>query len=107
MSNNIVIPTFTNSDGIMFIECKACKEYKPEADFFRNNKRTIGRDSECKICKKIHMENNPINNNSRIDNNNLYQWEVDMAKQILVGLGYDITDPSNPVYKQFNKRHGF
>lgn len=84
-----------------------CEEYKPETDFFRNNKRSIGRDSECKLCKKIFMKNNPINNNSRIDNNNLYEWEVEMARQVLKQLGYTLDEPNNPVYKQFNKRHGF
>jgi len=107
MSNNIVIPTFTNPDGIMYIRCKMCEEYKPETDFFKNNKRLIGRDSSCKLCKKLFIQNNPINDNARIEHNKLYDWEVDMARHILKQLGYTLDNPDNPVHQQFNKRHGF
>ena len=65
-----------------------------------NNKD--GRRNICRACEKEKW--NGGNKWHGLEDSKLPQDEIEMARHVLLTLGYELDNPENPVYLQFNER---
>ena len=88
--------------------CNICKKVLPIEEFVRNHMyRNTGYTKRCKPCarryEKIKKENEDNPNISPLDYCNDPDAKRD-AEVVLRGLGYELYNPDNPVWKQFEER---
>jgi len=81
--------------------CKNCNTEKPYTDYFKAKSNSDGYMCVCKECQYKRVHNN-MKLEDYIGKN--YKDIIKQTKIILTNLGYDINNPNNPVYRQFNRR---
>jgi hypothetical protein len=90
--NNSHLVSFV--DGEMYITCRVCGETKPEDYFDKNKNNKFGRTYACRVC--IQM-----NDKGTITLENADERYASGAREILIGMGYDI---SKDIHTQFLQR---
>ena len=78
--------------------CPRCKITKPEYDYHRRSASADGLDTYCKSCRNGELRT-PTTLESCQD-----EFVKVGAEKVLTNLGYEIYNPDNPVYRQFNER---
>ena len=81
-------------DDKYYITCRICGEEKIEDEFHNNKNNAIGRAYACKKCLNPTFK-------KRIGLNEANDGNASLAKEILIGMGYDI---EKDIYPQFIKR---
>ena len=74
--------------------CKKCNKFKPFSDFYQHKNNRDGFHTKCKPCSLIELRRT-----SGFQHNN--QKEIEIAKELLEKLGYDL---SKPIHPQFMER---
>ena len=77
-----------------YITCRICGEEKIEDEFHRNQNNAIGKAYACKRCI-----NPSFKRNIGLDDAN--EHDASIAKEILIGMGYDI---EKNIHTQFLER---
>ena len=83
-----------NLDGKI---CNKCNEFKTYSEFYKHRNNKDGYVRRCKPCALLE-----IKKKSGFDHEN--QREVELAKELLLKLGYDLDKPIN---EQFEERFIF
>jgi len=79
--------------------CPICGEYKPESEFYKNNRTKWGVDRNCKDhYKKVNKDKET----DYLKFNNIKQTDFDSAIRLLQSLGYDTKEN---VHQQFMEKH--
>ena len=78
--------------------CPRCEIIRPLGEYYVRNVAANGRDTYCKICR--------LKERSKATSLETTQDEFvkEGAEKVLTNLGYEIYNPENPVYLQFNER---
>ena len=71
--------------------CSRCKKFKPYTEFYRHRNNKDGYIVKCKPCTLIETRKT---SGFQHQNKN----EVDIAKELLEKLGYDLTKPIHPQF---------
>ena len=78
-------------------KCNKCNINKSFDDFHRRSASPDGYDATCRECRKMYSKSpgqlKDADEKFRIP-----------AEEILTDMGFELYNPDNPVYKQFNKR---
>lgn len=81
--------------------CNFCNIEKPYTEYFKAKSNADGYMSVCKKCQLFR-----VNNKMKLED---YKGKgrdelIKETKIVLSNLGYEVDNPDNPVYKQFNRR---
>jgi hypothetical protein len=81
--------------------CTICGQYRPEKDFYKDNKSSWGKSSRCKrhFTKK---DKDDDGDNAHLKFSKISESDFIGARKLLQKLGYDT---SQNVAEQFNKKH--
>jgi hypothetical protein len=90
--NNSHLVSF--QDGQMYITCRVCGETKTEEYFDKNKNNKFGRTYACRVCLQM-------NDKGTVTLENADETHASLAKQILIGMGYDVT---KDIHTQFLQR---
>ena len=79
-------------------KCPRCEIIRPFEEYYVRNIARDGRDTYCKICR--------LKERSKATSLETTQDEYvkEGAEKVLTNLGYELYNPENPVYRQFNER---
>lgn len=78
-------------------KCITCKNTKDITNFHKRTVSPDGIDNKCKLCRK-KLISHPMGLDEAADKTRI------PAQEILENMGYEINNPNNPVYLQFNER---
>jgi hypothetical protein len=78
-------------------KCNTCGITKPHFDFHKRTANTDGYDNKCKECRKALIFTPQGLEDADEENRK-------GAEKILTALGFELYNPENPVYIQFNRR---
>ena len=90
-------------NGVVYF-CRICGTYLPEDKFFKRKDTVFGIDSRC----KEHYTKKEPDDDGEMDYlklNPLQESDFIGAQELLTKLGYDFSS-NDPIYIQFEKRHG-
>jgi hypothetical protein len=90
-------------NGVVYF-CRICGDYLPEDQFYKRKDTPYGIDSRC----KIHYTKKEEDDDGEMDYlklNPLTEEDFVNTQIFLTKLGYDFST-DEPIYKQFNRRHG-
>jgi hypothetical protein len=79
-------------------KCNKCNINKPFDDYHKRSASPDGMDATCKVCRSKYKYGR-VNDLKDADE----KFRIP-AEEILTNLGFELYNPDNPVYKQFNKR---
>ena len=82
-----------------YITCRMCGEEKIEDEFHRNKNNAIGRAYACMICLRPGFKKKVM-----LDEAN--EHDASIAKEILIGMGYDIEKNIHTQFLQRMKNKG-
>ena len=91
------IKTFGNSE---LIYCNNCFDYLPREEFYNNIRCHRGIDTTCIGCR-TDKRNNKHDGKTPLEYHGV-KWEVELAKELLMRIGYDL---DKNIHEQFNERN--
>lgn len=78
--------------------CTICGTYKPEKEFYKSKRTAWGKDTRCKLHFKNREKDDSKNDHLKLSK--VKEEDFAGAKQLLQLLGYDTSDPNNPIHQQ-------
>lgn len=91
------------SEGLVYF-CRICGQYKLETEFYQSKTGPFRIDTKC----KMHYQKKDKDDNGEMDYlklNPLTEKDFIETQMFLERLGYHFGPESEPVFKQFNKKH--
>jgi len=92
------------SDGLWYLFCRMCGDYKPEYEFYNSKDTPFGKTYKCKLhYQKDQPKSDPDTEYlklSTITDDDLAQTEL-----FLKTLGYTIGPNELPIWRQFEIKH--
>lgn len=92
------------SDGLWYLFCRLCGDYKPETEFYNSKDTPFGKTYKC----KIHYQKDTVKPDSEMDYlklNAIKDSDLEQTEVVLKNLGYKIGPGELPIWKQFEIKH--
>lgn len=83
--------------------CTICGTYRPEDEFYKSKRTAWGKDTRCKLHFRNRIKDEGGNDHLKLAK--LKEEDFIGAKKLLKSLGYDTSDPDNPIHLQVANKY--